>query len=264
MIKIKKHIVGNPDYTTSTIPQKESSGVTFHLDGNDDYFEIKVVQHNTDNTDSVLLWNKVLAANLKQFGTGADFVVYGVNPSVQVVSDSEGIPTEAYVIPPSEFIDIFADTLSSRSKPSSNAPYNSYPFYILVDDQDGDFSTWTVVLRTPQNANYQYAGTLKTAAESATTVAGFKEHLPTITLTSSSQTIAPNSSVTITVSADPSVKEVFIDAVYGLTNKQRVTLTNGTGSLTAYSTDLVAGEAVRVRAGYRRVPSLNQIIIPVE
>lgn len=263
-MKIKKHIVNNPDYTVSQIPEKQSSGVTVHLNGDNSYFEIKVVQHNTDNTDSILLWNKVLANNIKQFGAGADFVAYGITASQSTLSDENGVPNAPYIILPSEFIDVFSDTLSSRSKPSFSAPYNNYPYYIFVDDQNSDFSTWTVVLRIPETANYSFAGTYKTAAETAETIPGFKGNLPSITITSSSASLQPNSSATLTFTTDPSVKEIFLDAVYGMLNKQRVTLTNGVGTCTVYSTDLQVGETVRIRAGYRRFPSLDQIIIPVE
>lgn len=263
MIKFKKHLINIPDYTISTLPGKEISGVTFYVDGGNDHFELKVVQHNTDNTDSVILWNKVLADNIKQYGNGADFVAYGIVESQPMVCDLNGDPSEPYIIKPSEFNDIFSDTLASRSHPRTNNQYNNYPYYIFVDDQNSDFSTWTVVLKVPETANYTFGGSLKTVAESAQSISRYAENLPSITLSSSSATMQPNSSINITINTDPSVKEVFIDTVYGLTNKQRVTLTNGTGTLTAYSTDLQSGENVRIRAGYRRVPSITDIVIPV-
>lgn len=264
MTKIKKHTINNLNYFSAGVPEKQVSDVKFIVNGDNDYFELKIVQYFTDNTELVVLWNKVLATNIKQFGVGADFVAYGVNPHMHLVADNDGVPTGPYILKPYEFIDIFSETLSSRSRPSLDAVYNNYPYYIFVDDQNSDFSTWTVVLKIPENVNYIFEGNLKTAVETATTITKFGDHLPGITLSSSATSVAPNSSVVITINTDPSVKEIFLDAVYGLLNKQRAIITNGTGTVTAYSTDMATGENVRVRAGFKRFPSKEQIIIPVE
>lgn len=261
-MKIKKHIINNPDYR-NVIPDKTSAGVTVHLDGDNSQFEIKVVRHNTDNTENVLLWHKIKAQNIKQFGSGADFVVYGIKEVMPLVSDENSVPTGPYEVQPVEFVDIFSETLTSRAKAISDASYNKYPYYIFVDDQTSDFSTWTIGIRVPENSGYVFEGNLKSIVDSAQTVTKFIEFLPTITLQAAA-TMAPDSSATITVTTDPSVKEVFMDAVQGLINKQRVTLVNGVGTLTAYSTDLVSGDTVRVRAGYRKYPAATQVLISVQ
>ncbi len=261
-MKIKKHIVNKPDYR-NILPEQVSTGVTVYLDGDNNQFEIKVVCVNTDNTETVVLWHKVTAQNIKQFGSGADFVVYGIGNVVELISDENGVPTGPYEVRSVDFVDIFSETLTSRAKAIADAPYNNYPYYIFVDDQDSDFSTWTIGIRVPENAAYVFEGNLKTIVDSAQTTTKFIDYLPTITLSAAS-TMQPDSSTTITINTDPSVKEVYMDSVSGIINKHRVGLTNGVGTLTAYSTDLVSGDIVRVRAGYRKFPAATQVIISVE
>lgn len=57
--------------------------------------------------------------------------------------------------------------------------------------------------------------------------------------------------------------EVFLESVVGVLPKTRVRLINGVGSFRVLTTGLDAGDTVRVKAGWRYVPGLGEVSIPV-
>jgi hypothetical protein len=272
MATFKKQSFNNPYYFyAEKYGQNNPTQVKLKVDVTSDTLEVKVTKVFDDDTTEIAMWHRLTMQTLKDYGNGfVDVTMWGVRQNLPMVTDEDGNVTGPTIVKPKDLIDFFGITLASKT--SAPVGFSSIentwktPYQIFIKDSSGNFDDATIVIKTPAEDGFDY--TIEGNSTAAINAAEFyvrpAEIVPSISLTSTSTSVAPNGSVTVDVTcSDTSIKEVFLDQVYGMTNKARVPLTNGSGSFTLYATDLVAGDTVRVKAGYRKFTGISDIVIPV-
>jgi len=251
-MKIVKSIINNPYWGYGLSIDMPYIQPHMYLDVQNESIEVKIYTPATEYTPvNVLLWQKLDLATLKS--------IAGFNDQ-SLWTTLEKIPLQ---ITNSELVDIFAKTLVSRNPATDNTSgYNRTPFVLYVNDSTGNFNDFTMVLKLNGPDEFIFEGPSASSITSET-VQFARNLLPSIVLSSEQTSVGPDSSITVNVTSDASVKEVYLEQVYGLLNKVRVPLTNGVGSFDILTTGLVAGDKVRVKAGFRKYTGVADFSITV-
>ena len=223
--------------------------------------EVKV-SVNKDGTYKDIFWCSLTLETLKSSKGFCDQSVWTVTDTCYPLSNSNGDST-CYAVPAPLVIDLLAETLVSKKQGySQESGYFYTPFGIFVEDSSGDFSDFTYVIKDSDTVDYIVEGP---SAEHVTneTIRFARDLIAPVTLSSSQSTVTPDSSITIDVSSNPNVKEVYLEQVYGIPNKLRVPLTNGVGSFKLLTTGMDVGDVVRVKAGHRKYTGIADFSITI-
>lgn len=233
-----------------------------YIDAQPELLEVKLYTPATEVVpERVLLWQKIELDSLKSLNGFVDQTLWTTLDSVDFIEvDGQQSPI---TIHPGQIVDILSKTLSSKSmKNSAESGYSRTPFVIYVGDSSGDFDDFTMILRLDNLEEFVFEGP---SASSITNeiVQYAKDLIPPITLSSTQTSVGVDSSITVNVSTDPSVKEIYLEQVYGILNKMRVPLTNGSGTFNILTTGLEVGDMIRVKAGYKKYTGIADFNITV-
>lgn len=238
-----------PNFLDETV--NSDSTVTYYVDVQPEYVEVKVTQD-----DIIKSWQKLPLKSLQDkpgFTDQSFWCINNANPLYELDEDNNHICFTAEEV---NVIDIFS--LSKEAKPlalvsnGSNVAMNM--FTLFISDSSKDLTHSTIRLSTPINGNFEVVG--PSAADFIDESLDIRDLISPITLTSSGD-LNPDSSITINVSSDSFIKEIFLEPVVGILSKHRVKMTNGSGSFKLFSTGLETGDIVRVKAGHRKFDAVT-------
>ncbi len=260
-MKIVKNIINKPFWGYGLDIDVPYAQPHMYINTTPEYLEIKLYSLVNGN-ERMLFWHKIDLETLKSLNGFIDNTIWYVADDIAITEDSSGTPI-ATTIRQDQIVDVFASTLATKS--SVVGPlygYGKLPYTIYVGDSSGDFDDFTLVLRLNSLDEFIFEGPSVSSITNET-VPSARSLLPSITMSSTQTTIEPDSSITISITTDPSVKEVYLEQVYGTLNKMRVPLTNGSGEFQLFSTSIASGEMVRVKAGYRKFTGVSDFSMTV-
>jgi hypothetical protein len=158
---------------------------------------------------------------------------------------------------------IYADSMISQLRLADpNFGYQFSPFYVFVPSKDSSINDLIWVIPTSNGVSSDEVArppiNVAVTGPSAQGVVLSEQPefinnnlISTITV-SGPASIETNSTFTLNLSvSDTSIKEIFVDAISGTTNKTRVYLTNGTGSLQVSTAGLTTTDNVKIKFGYK-------------
>lgn len=227
------------------------------VDAQQNTFEIKMYR-TLNAEDIVYLWHKI---NLQELTIKPGFVDQTLWSVALYLNASE-----LRQVHESDIKDVFSESLISKPNSfNSITPINYVaPYHIFVPDVSDPTGFLSFNYRITMDSSTQYIVEGPSASSFVNeTITRFKEFLSPITLTSTQSSLAVDGSITVNVSTDTFIDEVYLEQVYGILNKTRVKLTNGLGSFVLYATGLEAGELVRVKAGHRKFTGISDFSIIV-
>jgi hypothetical protein len=223
--------------------------------------EVKV-SVNKDGEYKEIFWCEMSLQTLKASKGFCDQSVWTIVESCYPLLDSDGNNTHHPVCAPM-VIDLLAETLVSKKQGYSQESGFFYtPFGIFVEDSEGDFTDFTYVIKDSDDVDYIVEGPSAQHVTSET-VRFTRDLIAPVTLSSTQSSVGVDSSITIDVSSSPTVKEVYLEQVYGIPNKLRVPLTNGSGSFKLLTTGMDVGDLVRVKAGHRKYTGIADFTITI-
>jgi hypothetical protein len=223
-----------------------------------EYFEIKSVLKQTDTKpQETVYWYKITLEELQKNPGFTEQSLWTIRQDFQVVDENP-------VVNNNNLINIFANNV--LDKPFSWAkPADSYyrvPLYIFVPKTENvTMQDFIYRIAECEDVNVEYVGS--SADEIIDESVRLSELISDISLSSTSTTIEPDSSITVNVQTDTFIKQVYLEQVSGMLNKTRVSLTNGQGSFKLYSTGLESGDNIRVKAGFKNFSGIADITVPV-
>lgn len=176
--------------------------------------------------------------------------------------DENGVPSENGILTSTDIKNKLRETYFDRGIKVTNYGTVFSPVRIFVPSKNSSLADCIICVPTPNEVETEppqtgytnkftvtFSGDAASADFTAANDTGWIQlcDIPQVTETNrTSDTI----SVQVTV-ADPSIPEVWLEAVYGNVNTGRVPLTNGTGSFDVITTGLPAGNPIRVKLGYK-------------
>ena len=227
-----------------------------YISATQDTLEVKVYRPaDATHPEHINLWHKLKLSDLKAVKGFEDQTLWAFPHDLTPV-DVDGV-TQANKLTGGTIIDVFARSVSSKNIGQVNGDFLYTPYVIYVGDSTGDFTTFTIIVKSVDSTEFILEGPHVNEIKAAANINTVAEIIPHITLSSDQTTVAPDSSIEVNVTADVSIKEVFLEQVYGAPNKLRVPLTNGTGSFRVYTTGMVVGETLRIKAGYRKYTGVS-------
>jgi hypothetical protein len=233
-----------------------------YIDAQPELLEIKLyTPANEIIPERILLWQKIDLASLNTLNGFVDQTLW-TTQETDDFTEVDGV--QSFIqIHPAQMVDILSKTLSSKSiHTNDTSGYNKTPYVIYVPDSNGNFDDFTLVLKVNTLNEFIIEGPSASDVTSEV-VAGATALIPTVTLSSTQTTVGPDSTISIDVTTDPSVKEVYLEQIYGMLNKTRVPMTNGVGSFQLFTTGLNSGEQAKVKAGFRKFTGTASFSITV-
>lgn len=252
-MKIVKSNITNPYWGYGLNIETPYIKPHFYIDCKPEYIEVKIYTPTTGDVPAqILYWQKINLSVLKNIPGFGDQSIWTTFDNLKI-EEANGVQV-CLETRNNHLVDIFAKTLISKSSATDNSSgYNHTPFVIYVGDSSGNFNDYTLVLKLNSDDEFVFEGpSAPDVAASTETVQFARNLLPSITLSSTDSTVAPDQSITINVTTDASVKEVYLEQVYGLLNKTRVSLSNGVGSFNVLATGMNSGDTIRVKAGFKK------------
>ena len=223
------------------------------LDVQQNTFEIKMYR-TLNNEDTVYLWHKI---DLQALSIKPGFV-----DQTAWVANLETLKTELDYIREYNITDVFAETVISKPYTILSAKVVS-PYVIFVPDSSDSRGFLSFNYRIIMDPSTQYVVEGPSAASFVDENITIRDFVSPITLSSAQSSVTADGSITVNVSTDTFIDEVYLEQVYGLLNKTRVKLTNGQGSFILYATGLESGDTVRVKAGHKKFTGIADFTAPV-
>jgi hypothetical protein len=261
-MKIVKTIINNPYWGYGIHHEEPYIQPHLYIDIQSENLEIKLYTPATENVPMIVhLWQKLALSTLKSIPGFVDQTLW-TSLEKTPIPEIDG-EQSFYELKNSDLVDILGRTLVTKNVGNgNNSGFNRTPYVLYVGDSSGDFNDFTMVLKLNDPEEFIFEGPSASSITSET-VAFASDLLPSISLTSSQNSVGVDSSITVDVTSDPSVKEVYLEQVYGVLNKTRVPLTNGVGSFVILTTGLSVGDMVRVKAGHRKYTGITDFNITV-
>jgi hypothetical protein len=254
MATIKKNHFTHPYH----IFLEKQGKIKYWVDIQPEQIEIKVYSNEVigddEPADIVILWDIIKLSELKKkpgFVDQSAWTRISTDILVRMISDDgQDIPLE---LPESGLVDMFGETLVTKPHSLATLADNYVnPLYTIFAADTTDFTNCT--LRLMFDAKYEAGFEVEgpSASSFVNEHVNIQDLVAPITLSSTQSTVTANSSISVTVNSEPYIDEVYLESVSGILNKTRVKLTNGVGKFSIMTTDLEAGEEIRVKAGHRK------------
>lgn len=130
------------------------------------------------------------------------------------------------------------------------------PFRIFVNDKDGDFTTFSYFVYSPDPTNGTDIGHTTTVVtnvgEAPTGFTKWKTIIAPITLSTTQTTAKAGDVITVNVTTtDTDLDKIYLEQITGVLDRTVVSLTNGSGSFNILTNTLVTGDTVEVKAGHK-------------
>lgn len=248
--------------------------IKYWLRATEDGVEIKIYSNEINVLDAeapietVILWDIIKLSELQKKPGFVDQTLWG-RVSLQVLFPARNPePPYNYIaqtVDESALIDVFSETVTAKPKTFStlSSTYGRVPYAIFVPDAD-DVNSWIIRLKIDANhtAGYEIEGPSANLFVDED-LGDITNVIAPISLSSDQATVSTESSITVTVTSEPYINEIFLEQVYGILNKARVKLTNGQGTFNILTDGLQSGEEIRVKAGHKKftgIASFSKII----
>lgn len=190
---------------------------------------------------------------LKQNKDFADQTLWAIDNTAIQNNISRIDEAESYTVKTEEFVALYTLTYPSKTGvfEDPNIQYgNETPLFIFVPSKNSTTEEVVFIVYTKDLGSPQVIFT--STGDIETSIGNFSNIVSPITISASKSSLNPDDSVVLTVTTgDPTITELYVEPVFGSTNKTRVRLINGVGTVTVYSTDLFVGEEVRIKFGYK-------------
>jgi hypothetical protein len=168
---------------------------------------------------------------------------------------------ERYVLTQQDLLNVAAATFISKDPNIFKEDYNNYysPIRIFVPSKNSTVDDLTIVFLKEQIPT---VGSFVNASESnpaaVETIQTWKNLLATITVTGPT-TVSADEVVDLNIAcSNTSVTEVFVEPVIGATNKTRIFLDNGQGTLKVNTSGLSSGDTVDIKFGYKYFTGISR------
>lgn len=253
--KVKTGVFASKSYDTDENNPNHGLPITISVLGLDqNKLEIKI-NRGTD----ILEWKSITLAEILLAKVHENSYV-GIIPNVG--GDDTHIATH------NDMVMMLDETYISKANLPNSSPIWNSLYFLYFNDVPTSMEDATLIIRTPSKRDasddYVYDGPYKTQLESAGYINMYTDLLPEFTLTASANTVSADSHVDVTVNVTSgSLKEVWIEPVCGIVNKQRVTITNNVGKFKLYSTGLEVGDVMRVKTGFRKIQGWESLTVNV-
>ena len=159
---------------------------------------------------------------------------------------------------------VYADSMASQlGTASPKLGYQFSPFFIFVPSKNSSINDLIWIIPTsygrsndPEEThpaiNVQIGGTSGSGVIISEQPEFINNNLISTINVSGPSSIQENSTFTLNLLvSDTSITEIYVDVVNGITNKNRIYLTNGSGNLDVSTTGLMSGEQVKLKFGYK-------------
>ncbi len=234
------------------------SPINIFLDITSSTFEFKMTKLFGDQSVD-LVWHKINLVDLQNKPGFVDQTAWVVDMHSPTYNQ-----TEMYEVKESDLVDLFATTLISKPQVILKEEAHRkcpYLFFVKNVDSQNGFLDFDFRITLDPDTEYTFSGPSANLISEETVT--LKDMVSPITLTSTSTQVEADGSVIVNVSTDNDVREVFLEQIYGTTNKSRVKITNGQGSFKLSADGFTAGESIRVKAGFKKFTGIVDFSVPV-
>jgi hypothetical protein len=189
----------------------------------------------------------------------ADQTLWGVSDTFSQQNETRVDKSQTQVVPASEIQNIFAKTLSDKSKAIFSPIIGiSIPFGIFVPSIDSTIDDCVVILSEFPDNSVEDGVTLTNTNDTPVAVINvpndqfYADLIAGITVTASPASPAAGDDITLSVTcSDPTVKYVYVEPRSGIVNKTKIAMNEGVGSVIVKTGDLVSGDEVEIKLGYK-------------
>jgi hypothetical protein len=204
--------------------------------------------------------------NNQNFG---EQTIWGIDTSFSNENEKRTDKANTQEVPASNLVSIFAKTLNDKSRalfsPSSGVGVS---FGIFVPFTGATIDDCTIVISDMPDNSVQDGITITNTNDGPVPVVSvardvFIEQLVAgIQVTPSTTAPSAGDDITLTVTcSDPEVHSIYVEPRSGIVNKTKVNLTNGVGSLIVKTGDLVSGDDVEIKFGYKYYTGVTKYLV---
>jgi hypothetical protein len=207
----------------------------------------------------------------------SDQTLWGISNNFRLAHDTHITQNNSpYIVTKSDIVPILCETFVSKETqinlkslnfndvpikmfvPYKNCPLTEVKFYLAKPVISDDYRKVPISFIGPDGSTATVSTTSVTE-EIASLLpgetgykAGWLDLISNITVQSDANIVNVGDNITVNISVeDPNISSVYVEPVVGYTNKTRVALTNGQGSVIVKTDDLQAGDEVRIKFGYK-------------
>lgn len=212
-------------------------------------------------TELVVLDFEIPLDIIKQNPAFGDQTYWTIKDSFLQKWTAPGSEVERKVLTKDDVINVSAATLITKDSTIFKEEYNNFysPVRIFVPSKNSTINDLVIVLLDdviPEGS--VHPTTAETDPPDLETLQTWKDLLATITITGPA-TINVDEIVDLNIQcSDSSVSEVFVEPVIGATNKTRVLLDNGQGTLKVNTFGLSSGDEVNIKFGYKYFTGISR------
>jgi hypothetical protein len=207
----------------------------------------------------------------------SDQTFWGISNNFKLEHDTHITQNNSpYIITKSDIVPILCETFVSKETqislkslnvndvpikmfvPYKNCPLNEVKFYVAKPIISDDYRKVPISFVGPDGSTATVSSTSIT--EEITTLlpgqpghrSGWLDLISNITVQSDANIVNAGDNIVVNISVeDTRISVIYVESVIGYTNKTRVALTNGQGSVIVKTDELQAGDEVRIKFGYK-------------
>jgi hypothetical protein len=199
----------------------------------------------------------------------AEQTLWGVDTTFSNENEKRADKTATQVVPAANLVSIFAKTLNDKSKAIFSPVVGvGVPFGIFVPFTGATIDDCTIVIADVTDNSVQDGITITNTNDCPVPVVNvpnadfYTQLLAGITVTPSTTTPVAGDDITLTVTcSDTDVHSIYVEPRSGIVNKTKVNLTNGVGSLIVKTGDLVSGDDVEIKFGYKYYTGATKYLV---
>ncbi len=214
----------------------------------------------TREEDSTALFNFEIPYNIITENTAfGDQTLWAITDSCIKNKRVDG-ESEPYVLTQQDIINVGATTFVSKDSRIFREEYNNYysPIRIFVPSKTSTIDDLTIVFIDDLPRDTPVITVFETNPSTTDVLESWKDLLATITVTGPTS-IGPDETADLNVTcSDTSVTEIFVEPVIGATNKTRVIMNNGQGTLKVNTFGLSSGDEIDIKFGYKYFTGISR------
>jgi hypothetical protein len=222
----------------------------------------------TDSTNNVVYHN--ISLDLSELKNNPRFVDQSwwaiTDSSLGVQAGTCNPVTSQTIIKSEDLVSILDRTYGSKRQFSSIIgvdDYDAFPIKFFVRSTKDNFTNFVYTLVIPETDNLELNGvelkpqpseiTVNTGVEILDTDLPWLSVFDSIQLSTDQTGISAGDNIIVNVTCgNTNVSKVYLEQVLGLLDRTEVSLVNGIGRFTIITNTLMAGDIVKVKAGYKK------------
>ena len=218
-------------------------------------FQDNIILYKLYNSNNLKLSFNLDYDIIKTNSKFADQTVWSLTPAcVKQLFSS----TVEYTVTANDIVNVFSKTLAA--KPTSLTYVNGeaifFPlFNLFVPSLSSGINDIKISLPFSQNSDdtLDITYTFNNQEIFPESLALLKDHVEEITITTDKDNTDINEGdiINVTLTSDPSVKFIYVEERFGKVSKSVVRLTNGVGTFTVDTQDLLSGDDIEFKVGYK-------------